>query len=102
MRYVTKQQGLWFLFLCTLLICILSVGLYFSRKPAEEAPPQPAYVLSVYRGQLAVFTPESDAPHEVFDTRITSLPVEEAERLYHGIPAEDDAALQKLIEEYCS
>lgn len=102
MIHVTKQRKNWFLFLCTLLICILAVGLHFSIAPSSDTPASPAYVLSVYGGQVAVFCGDSDTPQEVFETRITSLPREEAERLYHGIPAQDEAALQILIEEYCS
>ena len=97
-----KTVKLWFLFLCILLICVVIVGFYYTTEKTESPEPTPAYVLSVYQGRVAVFAAGSDTPEEILNTRITSLPSDEAERLYNGIPAADAAALQQLIEAYCS
>ena len=87
----------WFVFLCVLLLCIFYIGSYFQKE--QEAP---AYILSVYEGQIAVFIRGEDEPLTLLETRIASLPQTEAERLRTGITAENAEALQRLIEDYCS
>ena len=98
---MTKTITKWFLFLCTVLLCVLTVeGL--SRREEPAAPPPTGYVLSVFDGRIAVFEAGKDAPVRLTDTRIASLPQTEAERLKKGIRASDEEELQSLIEDYCS
>lgn len=87
-----------FVFLCILLLCFVSVAVFFQT---DRAAPQ-AKVLSVWNGYIAVFENGDPLPAAVYDTPIASLPQREAERLYAGIAVETDDELQRLIEDYCS
>ena len=53
-----------------------------------------------YNGRIAVFVYGEDEPQEVFDVFTSSLPRDEAERVYKGITVEGEEALQKLIEDF--
>lgn len=58
------------------------------------------YIMRDYNGRIAVFVYGEDEPQEVFDVFTSSLPRDEAERVYKGITVEGDEALQKLIEDF--
>ena len=88
----------WFLFLCVVLLCFISVALAYGKNIKTK----PMYTLSVYNGKIAVFENEMKSPKEVFDTYISALPEAEAARLYAGISADTEEELQSLIEDYCS
>ena len=84
--------------MCILLLCVFWVGATFAAREAAG----PAYLLSVYEEHVAAFRAGEAEPMEIFETKTAFLPPEEAERLKRGIPAADEKALQRLIEDYCS
>ena len=98
MKTLTRELKNWFIFLCILLLCVFYVGAAAQAKRRS----MPAFTLSVYEGNVAVFAYGSAEPAEILDTKIASLPPTEAERLMRGIPADSAEALQRLIEDYCS
>ncbi len=63
---------------------------------------QPYGYVGEWKGQLAVFFPGSDVPAEVYEVFIASLPPEEQARLRERIPADDETALARLLEDYTS
>lgn len=78
-----------------------------SAAPATTVAPAPttayaAYTLGVWEGRLALFLPGSEAPDEVYDVFIASLPDEEQEKLTRGIPVPDQQTLERLLEDYTS
>ena len=89
----------WYIFLCVILLCVFCAAV---SPPAPAEAPVPTYVLSVYRGHIALFFANKNQPIEVYDVKITSLPEADAERLVYGIPAADENELQRLLEDYCS
>ena len=74
--------------------------------PATTAPSAATdtyYALAgEWEGRLAIFLPNEDAPAQVYDVYLASLPDEEQTRLRAGIPLADEVELAKLIEDYGS
>lgn len=68
----------------------------------ENAAPNGSekYIMRDYNGRIAVFVYGEDEPQEMFDVFTSSLPRDEAERVYKGITVEGEEALQKLIEDF--
>ena len=97
----------------SVLTAVLCVGLYVGAR-ATAAPPVPTaessaptapavgYVVGQWEGLLAVFAAGDRQPLEVYDIYIAALPREEQVRLTAGIPAADDEALARLLEDYTS
>lgn len=64
--------------------------------------PQPYCYLGEWEGRLAVFFPGQDAPIQVYEVFLASLPSEEQTRLRARIPAADETELARLLEDYTS
>ncbi len=60
----------------------------------------PIAVVGSFEGRLAVFSPNENTPHTVYDVFLSSLPAAEQEALQAGIPVYTETALQRLIEDY--
>lgn len=78
-----------------------------SAAPATTAVSIPTtvsatYTLGVWEGRLALFLSGSDAPDEVYDVFIASLPEEEQAKLAQGIPVPDQPTLERMLEDYTS
>lgn len=65
---------------------------------AEEAP----YRLGQWNGRVALFRGQNPYPDEVYDVYVTSFPAEDQALLKAGIPAADEEALERLLEDYTS
>lgn len=82
--------------------CVLRRGvsdrLVYNRK--HRTGRERKYIMRDYNGRIAVFVYGEDEPQEVFDVFTSSLPRDEAERVYKGITVEGEEALQKLIEDF--
>ena len=94
---MTNNNKRWFLFLCTLLLCVLTAALISQREQTASR-----YILGEYDGRVAAFRIGSGTPIQITDTAVASLPEEEAQMLRKGIPAATEEDLQRLIEDYCS
>ena len=92
----------------TVVVCVSLLFLpAFSADDPSEAESTASTAKSLYRvgeweGQLAVFLEGQTRPDQVYDVYISTLPEEEQERLAAGIRVADDAALQRLLEDYTS
>lgn len=82
----------------------LGVSIVFLLLPdsLQPQPPEAAYYLRDYHGRIAVYAAGSDAaqPLEIYDIYTRLLPEQDLLALQSGVPAADDAALQRLLEDY--
>lgn len=81
----------------------LGVSIVFLLLPdlLQPQPPAAAYYLRDYQGRVAVYPASGgDAPLEVYEIYTRLLPENDVLALQKGVPAADDAALQKLLEDY--
>ena len=62
--------------------------------------PAPAYTIGVWQGQVAVFEGAQTFPRQVFDVSVETLPPELQRQVRQGVPAESDAQLSVLLEDY--
>lgn len=86
------------------LACILLGVLYtafIKDNPPSKTLTVPPYTLGVWEGNLAVFEGADTTPMQVYEVDITTLPVEEQQKLMAGI-AVDKTQLQLLLEDYTS
>lgn len=82
----------------------LGVSILFLFLPdyLQPLPPAAAYYLRDLHGRVAVYPADSPAaePLQVYDIYTRLLPEEDALALQQGVPAADDASLQRLLEDY--
>ena len=75
-----------------------------SRTQPAEAPSGTSsavpYRVGIYGGYVAVFAGDAAEPFRILDTPAASLPARDRALLSVGIPADSDAALQQLLEDY--
>lgn len=90
---------------------VIAVFVWVGKTPVPEdgtAPPdaatpsQPYRIVGVWDGKVAVFLPLADTPETVYDTRVSTLPEEERQKLSAGIAAPDSDMLKRLLEDYLS
>ncbi len=62
----------------------------------------PYRVVKAYRGRVAVFLPQSATPETVYDTALTSLPVDVQEALKKGVEVSDTSTLKELLDDILS
>ena len=60
----------------------------------------PAYTIGEWQGQVAVFEGDQRFPRQVFDVYVEALPPELQQQVRQGVPAENDAQLSVLLEDY--
>ncbi len=60
------------------------------------------YRISDFKGKLAIYEGDSKIPYKVYDTYISSLPLNDQEILKAGICLNSFAEVKKIIEEYTS
>lgn len=61
---------------------------------------QPRYTIGEWQGQVAVFEMGTDTPRQVFDTYVETLPEGQRQQLRQGVPADTEAQLSVLLEDY--
>lgn len=85
------------------LAVVLSLPL-FVKKQADPEPSEPGtvYRLREYQGKLAVFLVGESDPQQIIDLDIRLLPPYDQGQLRTGIPAQGEAELARLIEDYTS
>lgn len=76
--------------------CIWMLG---SRTEAQPAP-APAYLLRDNGGKVALYTAEGEGPIAQYDIYTRLLPQADVLALQQGVPVQDEAALQRLLEDY--
>ena len=68
---------------------------------SSKAQPELAgYIVREYEDMIGVFVDDSDNPVQVYEVDVNSLPDLDRELLAQGMYAFDDAALQRLLEDY--
>lgn len=96
-------------FVIASVIIMLSVAmtLYITIKPDStdektETTQQPIYILSEYKGRLAVYEYNSPTPVSVYDIYTDTLPPKDTEILKSGIKIYTEKGLINIIEDYTS
>ena len=69
-------------------------------QPAETTAAAPA--VREENGRVAAFKGDSEKAYFISNTRISDLPMHDAELLRRGITVDDEEKLKELTEEYCS
>lgn len=95
---------------CVLVMLLVIITVSFisiSEKPTHSnirssTQITPKYTLTDYKGKVALFKVGFAMPVEIYDVYISSLPIEEQERVKKGITAQSDEEVIKLIEAYTS
>ena len=97
-----------FLSICGILVIgIAGYGILNADERPNAAPKTtevstPLYTFSQYEGRLALYQRGYAMPVEIYDVYLDTFPEDEQARIKAGIPAESDAEIQKIIEDYTS
>lgn len=83
-------------------IISLSAGEAKDISVQSTEPTVPKYTFTAYEGKLALFERGFAMPVEIYDVYLANLPAEEQTKIINGICAENDAEIQKIIEDYTS
>ena len=67
---------------------------------AASSSEEPAYIIGIYKGYVAVFRYGSDIPSEITNVPVTSLTDGDILLLTKGIEAADEQELRKRLEDY--
>ncbi len=96
---------------CAAAVLLRALPIGAPASPADALPsaaaqqitqPDPRWKVGVWQGHVAVFDPQSDAPRQVLDTELISLPAADRQALEQGIPVFTAEELASLIEDYDS
>ncbi len=68
----------------------------------DSLAPEFLYVVREYDGKVAVFTPDSELPEEIYETYVSSLPEIDREYLSKGIYIKTGTELEEIIEDLTS
>ena len=91
----------WALAVSLLLAAVILWLLFRYVLPSEGGTPRtPAYTIGEWQGQVAVFEGDQHFPRQVFDVYVETLPPELQQQVRQGVPAETDAQLSVLLEDY--
>ena len=71
-----------------------------SSEITVMADGQPSYLVQEYRGHIGIFRDGSQFPFQELEIEVESLPRADQILLAHGIIAEGDAELRKILEDY--
>ncbi len=91
-----QNSGLLYIFLCIAILCVLTVGIYFSKTEVSTQ----GFILKEYNGCIAVFTDSGSLLNEIPDSNFSALPENDKEKLKNGIFVASEAELQSLIEDF--
>ena len=92
---------LWALAVSLLLAAVILFVVFRYVLPAGDGVRRaPAYTIGEWQGQVAVFEGDQTFPRQVFDVYVSTLPPELQQQVRQGVPAEDDADLSVLLEDY--
>lgn len=70
------------------------------EQNAAESVSDPAYIIGIYKGYVAVYRYGSDVPFQVTNVPVISLTQGDALLLAKGIEVADDNELNKRLEDY--
>lgn len=69
-------------------------------KSVTESSKNPAYIIGIYKGYVAVYKYGSDEPFKITEVPVDSLTQGDEVLLTKGIEVADDKELQKRLEDY--
>ena len=97
----TGRTLLWALSVSILLSAVVLWWVFRFVLPSDGGGGRTAaYTIGVWEGQVAVFEGAQSFPRQVFDVYVETLPPELQQQIQQGVPAENDARLSVLLEDY--
>lgn len=95
------RKVLWALAVSLLLAAAILWAVFtFVLPPSEGGRSNARYTIGVWEGQVAVFEGRHTFPRQVFDVHVDTLPEQQRREVLEGVPADDDAELSVLLEDY--
>lgn len=82
------------------MMALAFVVVHFLLPRAAEPEPIPRYTIGEWEGQVAVFEGAQTRPMQVYDVAVSTLPEELRRQIARGVPAESEAQLSVLLEDY--
>ncbi len=101
MKYLMSFTGS-FVIVCLILSAMYSPDAEHNEKAEAVSQSQATYRLGEENGRVAAFKGDSKKAYFISNTRISDLPMHDAELLRRGITVDDEEKLKELTEEYCS
>lgn len=80
-------------------LCIVTAVVWFAVS-ARRAPDQPQYLLKDNAGRVALYAADGTGPLAQYDIYTRLLPESDALALERGIAVQDEAELQRMLEDY--
>lgn len=92
---------LWALTAAVVAMMVLAfVVVHFLLPRAAEPESVPRYTIGEWEGRVAVFEGAQTQPMQVYDVAVSTLPEELRRQIARGVPAESEAQLSVLLEDY--
>lgn len=83
------------------LLCVVAAAVWFARAEYDARTDKgPQYLLKDNGGYLALYTGDGTGPLAEYDLYTRLLPEQDALALQQGVPVEDEAELQRRLEDY--
>lgn len=83
------------------LLCVVAAAVWFARAEYDARTEEgPQYMLKDNAGYLALYTAEGEGPLTEYDLRTRLLPEQDVLALQRGVPVQDEAELQRRLEDY--
>lgn len=79
-------------------LCIAAAALWFATSARPDTPP--GYLLKDNGGHLALYAADGAGPLAEYDIYTRLLPEQDALALIGGVPVQDEAELQRRLEDY--
>lgn len=73
-----------------------------TEKSYADAAAQEIYILKEYKGLVAVFKEDGEAPIKITQTKVDTLPPYDAQKLDEGIAVEGEEKLREILMDFCS
>lgn len=80
----------------------LALPLSETEGQTDKESAQPLYTAGIYRGQVALFAPNSDTPWQVLPVYVNHLPPADQELLQAGFPLYTQEEISSFLEDYGS
>lgn len=81
--------------------CVVAACVWFGHAAlVQQSRQAPRYLLKESGGYLALYSGDGQGPLAEYDIRVRMLPEQDVLALQQGVPVQDEAELQKMLEDY--
>lgn len=82
-------------------LCIAAGAVWAAQKQLQPSPtPAAQYLLKDHAGHVALYAADGAGPLAEYEIYTRLLPEADVQALSTGVPVENDAALQRILEDY--